>query len=295
MAILLQTHWAPESGCMSDVQEWNSQTPPSDPFINERASVNPTGSSAMELALQREQLPQYSTATRNVQHTSMSVLFRSSVDAPKSAGRHAARRHSAEKSSATVQSSNSGGTGWNLKITHIPRGCSGLSESLWLLISPNPTRRFRAAQADHPSSFALTTKPQNNPTRFVSLLTGSIAQADTSRSRVTSYEQENPSIALRAVPTLQPSRPPSRAVKMAIITRAVSITNFLVASSALCFQVFVLYPWHKELDENFEKLKKEHIRVLDNIKDLSEAGVEKDRAIGASVTRQKTLREYLGI
>lgn len=121
MAILLQTHWAPEFGCMSDVQEWNSQTPPSDPFINERASVklsscqckqilakfslaskcnqshvlfrwlhyrdrqapklrhachqvrdkygsSPTGSSAMELALQREQLPQYSTATRNVQH-----------------------------------------------------------------------------------------------------------------------------------------------------------------------------------------------------------------------------------
>ncbi|KAG8164349.1 hypothetical protein KVR01_006267 [Diaporthe batatas] len=82
---------------------------------------------------------------------------------------------------------------------------------------------------------------------------------------------------------------------MAIITRAVSITNFLVASSALCFQVFVLYPWHKELDENFEKLKKEHIRVLDNIKDMTEAGVERDRSIGSSVTRQKTLREYLGI
>lgn len=82
---------------------------------------------------------------------------------------------------------------------------------------------------------------------------------------------------------------------MAIITRAVSITNFLVASSALCFQVFVLYPWHKELDENFEKLKKEHIRVLDNIKDMTEAGAERDRSIGASVTRQKTLREYLGI
>lgn len=82
---------------------------------------------------------------------------------------------------------------------------------------------------------------------------------------------------------------------MAIITRAVSITNFLVASSALCFQVFVLYPWHKELDENFEKLKKEHIRVLDSIKSATEAGAEKDRSIGASVTRQKTLREYLGI
>jgi hypothetical protein len=82
---------------------------------------------------------------------------------------------------------------------------------------------------------------------------------------------------------------------MAIITRAVSITNFVVASSALCFQVFVLYPWHKELDENFEKLKKEHIRVLDNIKTMTEAGVESDRRIGATVTRQKTLREYLGI
>lgn len=139
----------------------------------------------------------------------------------------------------------------------------------------------------------------NNITRFVSLLTalltGSIAQADTSRSRVTLYEQENPSIALR--PNLHPPTLPTTTptVKMAIITRAVSITNFLVASSALCFQVFVLYPWHKELDENFEKLKKEHIRVLDNIKDLTESGVERDRSIGASVTRQKTLREYLGI
>jgi len=47
------------------------------------------------------------------------------------------------------------------------------------------------------------------------------------------------------------------------VTRAISMTNFLVASSALGFQVFVLYPWHKELDEGFEALKKEHLRVLD--------------------------------
>lgn len=40
------------------------------------------------------------------------------------------------------------------------------------------------------------------------------------------------------------------------------MTNFLVASSALGFQVFVLYPWHKELDAGFEELKKEHLRVL---------------------------------
>lgn len=48
-----------------------------------------------------------------------------------------------------------------------------------------------------------------------------------------------------------------------IYTRAISITNFLVASSALGFQVFVLYPWHKELDAGFEALKKEHLKVLD--------------------------------
>lgn len=49
---------------------------------------------------------------------------------------------------------------------------------------------------------------------------------------------------------------------MVVVTRAISLTNFLVASSALGFQVFVLYPWHKELDAGFEELKKEHLRVL---------------------------------
>jgi hypothetical protein len=47
-----------------------------------------------------------------------------------------------------------------------------------------------------------------------------------------------------------------------IITRALSITNFIVASSALSFQVGVLYPWHKQLDDDFEALKREHLRVL---------------------------------
>ncbi|KAK7418662.1 hypothetical protein QQX98_003853 [Neonectria punicea] len=49
------------------------------------------------------------------------------------------------------------------------------------------------------------------------------------------------------------------------VTRAISVTNFMVASSALCFQVFVLYPWHKELDNGFEDLKKEHLKVLDAV------------------------------
>ncbi|KAF3481512.1 uncharacterized protein GIQ15_04271 [Arthroderma uncinatum] len=47
-----------------------------------------------------------------------------------------------------------------------------------------------------------------------------------------------------------------------IFTRGVSLTNFLVATSALGFQVFVLYPWHKQLDNAFAELKKEHLRVL---------------------------------
>ncbi|KAM5435293.1 hypothetical protein McanMca71_001382 [Microsporum canis] len=47
-----------------------------------------------------------------------------------------------------------------------------------------------------------------------------------------------------------------------LFTRSVSLTNFVVASSALGFQVFVLYPWHKQLDDAFEDLKKEHRKVL---------------------------------
>ncbi|KAI0126266.1 hypothetical protein BJ170DRAFT_582334 [Xylariales sp. AK1849] len=54
-----------------------------------------------------------------------------------------------------------------------------------------------------------------------------------------------------------------------IITRIISLTNFVVASSALGFQVFVLYPWHKQLDDSFENLKREHIRVLDAVKEVA--------------------------
>ncbi|KAK1764263.1 hypothetical protein QBC33DRAFT_547630 [Phialemonium atrogriseum] len=49
-------------------------------------------------------------------------------------------------------------------------------------------------------------------------------------------------------------------------TRLVSVTNFVVASSALGFQVFVLYPWHTQLDHGFEELKKEHLKVLESVR-----------------------------
>jgi iron-sulfur cluster repair protein YtfE (RIC family) len=45
-------------------------------------------------------------------------------------------------------------------------------------------------------------------------------------------------------------------------TRGFSLTNFVIGSSALCFQIFVLYPWHEQLDEEFKELRKEHARLL---------------------------------
>ncbi|KAI1749853.1 mitochondrial phosphate carrier protein [Xylaria castorea] len=69
------------------------------------------------------------------------------------------------------------------------------------------------------------------------------------------------------------------------ITRAVSLTNFLVATSALGFQVCVLYPWHKQLDDDFEALKKEHLRVLGTIKGTTES---------VSAEKRQGLREMLG-
>ncbi|KFY68361.1 hypothetical protein V496_01131 [Pseudogymnoascus sp. VKM F-4515 (FW-2607)] len=47
-----------------------------------------------------------------------------------------------------------------------------------------------------------------------------------------------------------------------IITRGFSFTNFAIATSALYLQVLVLYPWHKRLDDDFQELKKEHLRAL---------------------------------
>ncbi|CZS92133.1 uncharacterized protein RCO7_14235 [Rhynchosporium graminicola] len=50
------------------------------------------------------------------------------------------------------------------------------------------------------------------------------------------------------------------------IARGFSITNFFIASSALAFQVFVLYPWHQQLDDDFASLKKEHLTLVQELK-----------------------------
>jgi len=49
---------------------------------------------------------------------------------------------------------------------------------------------------------------------------------------------------------------------MAVITKFISLTNFIIASSALAFQVGVLYPWHNELDAEFQELKKEYRELV---------------------------------
>ncbi|KAK2810322.1 hypothetical protein FQN50_003053 [Emmonsiellopsis sp. PD_5] len=69
-------------------------------------------------------------------------------------------------------------------------------------------------------------------------------------------------------PPIKESTPPHQTAKM-MFTRGFSLTNFVIGSSALCFQIFVLYPWHEQLDRDFAELRKAHI-------DLVKQG-EKDR------------------
>jgi hypothetical protein len=49
---------------------------------------------------------------------------------------------------------------------------------------------------------------------------------------------------------------------MVVIARRFSLVNFAIATSALCFQVFVLYPWHEQLDEDFKTLRKEQLDLM---------------------------------
>lgn len=59
---------------------------------------------------------------------------------------------------------------------------------------------------------------------------------------------------------------PTLLLKM-FITRGFSLTNFVIGSSALCFQIFVLYPWHEKLDEEFTQLRIEHARLLEDTRE----------------------------
>ncbi|EME41814.1 hypothetical protein DOTSEDRAFT_110486, partial [Dothistroma septosporum NZE10] len=52
---------------------------------------------------------------------------------------------------------------------------------------------------------------------------------------------------------------------MPLIARRFSVTNFLIATSALGFQVFVLYPWHTKLDNDFAELKRENMKLIQRL------------------------------
>ncbi|KAK4619901.1 hypothetical protein CLAFUW4_11268 [Fulvia fulva] len=52
---------------------------------------------------------------------------------------------------------------------------------------------------------------------------------------------------------------------MSLIARRFSVTNFLIATSALGFQVFVLYPWHTKLDDDFAALRRENLKLIQRL------------------------------
>lgn len=47
--------------------------------------------------------------------------------------------------------------------------------------------------------------------------------------------------------------------------------NFIISTTALSFQVFVLYPWHEQLNHEFSELKKS----FENIKHLQQFNIDK--------------------
>jgi hypothetical protein len=61
-----------------------------------------------------------------------------------------------------------------------------------------------------------------------------------------------------------------------ILTRSFSLTNFFIGGSALAFQIFILYPWHEQLQEDFKKMQAENIRTL---KETEQARLEELSAI----------------
>lgn len=84
--------------------------------------------------------------------------------------------------------------------------------------------------------------------------THSINTSSSSISCATPIYEHNPS-------------PQSNYPSTMLITRGFSLTNFVIGSSALGFQIFVLYPWHEKLDEEFTELRREHARLLEDTRE----------------------------
>lgn len=53
---------------------------------------------------------------------------------------------------------------------------------------------------------------------------------------------------------------------MVFFKKYLPIISFIVGTTALTFQITVLYPWHNELDKDFHKLEKLKIETDENLK-----------------------------
>lgn len=73
-----------------------------------------------------------------------------------------------------------------------------------------------------------------------------------------------------------------------IVARRFSVTNFFIASSALAFQIFVLYPWHKQLDEDFVDLKNEQLRIMKESQRQQAQGISELRAAIANLEKDRS-------
>lgn len=52
------------------------------------------------------------------------------------------------------------------------------------------------------------------------------------------------------------------------LRKFVPLVNFVIASSALVFQVFVLYPWHHQLEKEFHELRQQQETKLEEYHQL---------------------------
>lgn len=55
---------------------------------------------------------------------------------------------------------------------------------------------------------------------------------------------------------------------MPMFTRVMPSFNVLIGTTALTFQVLVLYPWHLQLDEELKKLQQENERLANLVSTL---------------------------
>ena len=74
------------------------------------------------------------------------------------------------------------------------------------------------------------------------------------------------------------------------IYRLLPYCNLLIGTSALCFQIGVLYPWHQQLDDDFEDLKRDHREKLFQYHQYKLKALEK---IEEDLTDLKTQQERL--